>query len=171
MTDRQHLRERLAATRRYAEIDANAYDHVLSAWETERTGRADKLQSVAYCMRCRADARVVVDQGAGDERYGNAVLFRCVAVPGNRCEEASGWEPDGSIIEKTTDICTRPYLTVWKRNEPSLPGTLKLCLRHSRAYRYVAATNNPNGWHQVHGPTDYGDDPRQWRIDTERRAS
>lgn len=171
MTDRKQLRQRLETIQRYAEVDARFADHVLGAWEPERTGRADKLQAVAYCTRCRADARVVVELRVGDERYGNAVLFRCAAVPGNRCEEATGWEPDGASLAGTTSICTRPYLTVWKRNEPSLPGTIKLCQRHSRAYRYIASTNNPNGWHQVHGPTDYGDDPRQWRIEAERRAS
>lgn len=142
-----------------ARICADANGHRLGRWTRGQTGHRNERYYSSKCGKC--DQPAYVQAGPALNEYGGgAVLYRCVAVLGNRCQERTGrvaWLlcHDGGPDLEVCEGCPLPYTTVWQSNISRADGPgLKLCDVHTRQYRTLAAGENRHGWRQTSGPRD-----------------
>lgn len=138
-----------------ARVCAVVGGHRLGRWAKAQTGHRDVRHYSATCTPCGRSAYVTASRGV-NEYGGDAVLFRCAAIPQNRCE-LTGVEPIRRDAAGAILTCTLPYVAVWTyRNTLGQDsGALRACSEHARTYRRIAAAVPAFGWHQVSGPTDY----------------
>jgi hypothetical protein len=100
------LAELLRGIQRYARIDAETGGHELGRWTREQTGRRDHRSSSARCSKCQGLAYAHVGPDGFNQRNGAAVLMRCPAVPGNRCQEMATPARTVELHDATGDSIT-----------------------------------------------------------------
>lgn len=157
MTDAS-MSERLRGLQGSARVCAEVNGHRLGRWTRDQTGRRTLRQTSATCHACgrtgwaRVGAFETPDHT--NEYGGDAVAFRCAAIPGNVCQfddVAPTRRTDGTV-----GPCDRPYVAVWSfYGANDGPGrTLRACAEHSRTYRRIAESVPSLGWRQTAGPIE-----------------